>query len=318
MTEQSAGTGLVNESVLGRIGEDWQAETELTLVTKLLNDLPELRRDPDARVNSYVDGLVKRRAELLQNVGPTFRGLRSGPVQSLVALLGPHFTPWVAVNLPYFAEGIDQRPDTAGTSGSFATTALVPGGVEFEGTPQDAGTVNPSEPKWWVRNWTGSYVFPPAPFDGWLNYRFTTETSFGIFDAPVMLGQVSIFVTIGTTSDVQFHSPFDPGHLATVGWPVLVTLPQSAPMLSFEQLPTPVAGSIQVQAGKVVAIGFVYGIVAGIASGRVVGIAGSMRTRLTLQPGEVGPTTFDTIEYRFEPDWWVRAVSDRLAAATSF
>jgi hypothetical protein len=224
----------------------------------------------------------------------------------------------VAVNLPYFAEGIDQRPDTAGTSGSFGTTALVPGGVEFEGTPQDAGTVDPSVPKWWVHNWTGSYVFPPAPFDGWLNYRFTTETSFAIFDAPVRLGQVTIFVTVGTTSDVQLHSPFDPGHLATVGWPVLVTLPQSAPMLSFEQLPTPVAGSIQVQAGKVAAIAFVYGIVAGIASGRVVGIAGSMGTRLTLPPGEVGPTTFDTIEYRFEPDWWVRAVGDRLAAATGF
>jgi len=75
---------------------------------------------------------------------------------------------------------------------------------------------------------------------------------------------------------------------------------------------TPVSGSIYVQARKSAAIGIVYGIVAGVADGNVDSV-GSMMTRLTLRSvvNHIGDP-YDLIEYRFEPDWWVTAIRQRL------
>jgi len=318
--ERSAPANLITESVVRRVVDERRVETELALLTDRLNDVPELRRDPGAKVNDYIDGLVKRRAELLQRRprATAASDLRARPVESLVATLGHFFTPWVTANLPYFSEGIDETPGVAGTSGSIASSGLFPGGVGFGGDPQDSGNVQPSTEKWWIHNWTCSYVFPPAPFSGWLYYRFTTDTSCAIYNAPAQSGLVNAFVTIGKTSDVLAASPFDPGAEETVGWPFWVTLPQTT-LRFFDQVPTPVSGSIQVQAGKTAAIGFIYGVIAGIANGYVQFSWGSMGTRLTLPPGTTyDGEVFDKIEYRFEPDWWVNVVSQRLqAAATS-
>jgi hypothetical protein len=314
--ERSATANLIPESVVRRIADDRRAETELAVLTDRLNDVPERRRDPGAKVNAYIDALVKRRSELLKREPPVqaVSDIRARPIESLVASLGTFFTPWITANLPYFSEGIDETPGVAGTSGSIATSGLFPGGLGFGGTPQDSGAVQPNTEKWWIHNWTCSYVFPPAPFSGWLFYRFTTDTSCLIYNAPAQSGLVNAFVTIGKTPDVLAGSPFDPGAEATVGWPFWVTLPQST-VRFFDQVPTPVWGSMQVQTGKTAAIGFIYGVIAGIASGYVQMPWGSMGTRLTLPPGaSYDGEVFDKIEYRFEPDWWVKAVTQRLNA----
>ncbi len=117
---------------------------------------------------------------------------------------------------------------------------------------------------WWIHNWTCSYVFPPAPFPGRLYYRFTVDTSCLVYHAPAQSGLVDAFVTIGTTSNVLAGSPFDTGAWKTVGWPVWVNLPQTMPRFCD---PDPVSGSIEVQAGRNAAIGFIYGVIAGIATG---------------------------------------------------
>lgn len=323
-SQQSVSADLIPESVIRRIAEERRAESELAMVTNLLNEVPDLKQDPGAKVNDYIDGLVKRRAELLNQVGPasTVRNLRPQPIDSLVARLGPFFTPWVAVNLPYFSERLDQTPGVSGTQQEFFTTALLPGGVEFEGGPLDMGTVQPNTPKWWVHVWSCSYVFPRAMSDSQLYYRFTTETSFNIFDAsarPNTGSLVNAWVTIGTTSDVEASGPFEPGAAQTAGFPFWITLPPAALPVNIDQVPTPVSGSIQVQAGKTPAIGLIYGVAAGIASGFVASLGGSMKTRLTLPSGTpYDGDPFDKLEYRFEPDWWVQAVGNRLqAAATS-
>lgn len=318
--ERPAPADLIQESVVRRVAGDRQIETELALLTDRLNDVPELKRDPGAKVNNYIDGLVKRRAELLTRrpqASPA-SDLRARPVESLVTTLGPFFAPWITANLPYFSEGIDETPGAAGTSGGIGTSGLFPGGVGFAGNLQDSGNAQPNTEKWWIHNWTCSYVFPPAPFSGWLYYRFTTDTSCLIYNAPAQSGLVNAFVTIGKTSDVLAGSPFDPGAEETVGWPFWVALPQTT-LRFFDQVPTLVSGSIQVQAGKSAAIGFIYGVIAGIASGYVQMSWGSMGTRLTLPPGTpYDGEVFDKIEYRFEPDWWVNVVAQRLdEAATS-
>lgn len=318
--ERPVPANLIAESVVRRVASDRQIETELALLTDRLNGVPELRRDPGAKVNKYIDGLVKRRAELLAR-GPSASAvsdLRARPGESLAANLGHYFTPWITANLPYFSEGIDETPGAAGTSGSIGSSGLFPGGIGFGGNPQDSGNVQPNNEKWWIHNWTCSYVFPPAPFTGWLYYRFTADTSCLIYNAPAQSGLVNAFVTIGRTPDVLAGSPFESGAEETAGWPFWVTLPQTTPRF-FDQVPTPVSGSIQVQAGKTAAIGLIYGVIAGIASGYVQMPWGSMGTRLTLPPGTTyDGEVFDRIEYRFEPDWWVKMVSQRLdAAATS-
>ena len=220
-------------------------------------------------------------------------------------------------NLPYFSEGIDQLPD-AGTSGSIVTAGLYPGGLGFGGNPEDPCSGSPGPEKWWVHHWTCSYVFPRAPYSGWLYYRFTTETSCVIYNAPDQSGLVNAFVTIGTTPDVLASGPFGPGASGgTSSFPFWITLPQTT--LQFvDGATTPVLGYIPVEAGKTAAIGFIYGVIAGIACGYVQFSWGSFGTRLTLPPGTpYDGEVFDKIEYRFEPDWWVNGISERANLAVT-
>jgi hypothetical protein len=320
---QPTADDLIPESAVRRIAEERRAESELVMVTDLLKNVPELRLDPGAKVNDYIDGLVRRRAELLGQVGSASaaRNVPAQPANSLVAKLGPFFTPWVAVNLPYFSEGVNQLPGVAGTQQELYTTALLPGGVEFEGAPVDMGTVEPNTPKWWVHTWTCSYVFPQALNRMWLYYRFTTETSFNIAAAsarPNTGSLASAWISVGTTSDVETGGPFDPGASVQVAYPFFIPLPPATLPVNIDQEPAPVSGSIQVQAGKTAAIGLIYGTAVGIASGYLASLGGCMNTRLTLPSGTpYDGDPYDKIEYRFEPDWWVQAVNQRLKAAVT-
>lgn len=79
---------------------------------------------------------------------------------------------------------------------------------------------------------------------------------------------------------------------------------------------TPVSGSIQVQAGQTPAIGFIYGISAGLACGNLLTQNASLETQLssgtTYQGNPAG-----LIEYRYEPGWWVAAVGQRQNEAAT-
>jgi hypothetical protein len=120
-----------------------QIEAEIQGITHRLDRFEIHRRDPGASVSPYVDGLVKRRAELLKKKRPetfTVRDLRAFPLDKLVVALGPFFTPWTQGNWPYCSEGIDQAPGVAGTSGQINTQQLFPGGLEYR-----------FESDWWIR-----------------------------------------------------------------------------------------------------------------------------------------------------------------------
>jgi len=170
---------------------------------------------PGSKVNPYVDGLVKRRTELLKQARPEpppVTDVRANAISSLVANIGPFFSPWISVNLPYMSEGINDTPGVAGTSGAITTAGLYPGARGY--TVVNASDDNISSPfveKGWIHNWTCSFVVPEAPFNGYLFYRFTTDSSCFLYRAPVYSGLINEFVTLGKTSDVNAQSPFDPG-----------------------------------------------------------------------------------------------------------
>lgn len=147
-----------------------------------------------------------------------------------------------------------------------------------------------------------------------LYYRFTTDTDFNGF-ASAQAGLFTAFVTIGATADVQAGGPFDPGALEAAGWPFQITLPQENIGITVYRVHTPVAGSMQVKAGRTAAIGFIYGVIAGIASGFLASVDGGGMGTWTTGPDAV--QQLDKLEYRFEPDWWVRAVGQRLDAAST-
>jgi hypothetical protein len=75
----------------------------------------------------------------------------------------------------------------------------------------------------------------------------------------------------------------------------------------------PVTGFIPVEAEDLPALGFIYGTVASVASGYLQFLWGNFGTRLLLGPGKTAThLDYDLLEYRFEPDWWLTVVADRL------
>jgi hypothetical protein len=317
-SQRTGSTDLIPESVVRRISEDRRAEAERALVTNLLKDVPELRLDPSAKVSDYIDGLVKRRAELLKRDRPasTSRTRRSQPIDSVVARVGPFFSPWIAVNLPPFTEGVDDPPGVAGTSGDYITDALLPGGVEFEGDPQDMGTVQPDTEKWWNRNWIGSYVFPQVSQDSRLYYQFTTQTNFELFLPTARAAAIILYTNVSTISDVGTGSLFGPAATLTVDWPYWTTLPPDPEFVDVQNVLTPISGSIQVQAGQTPAIGFIYGISTALASGSLLTLGASLQTQLSAGATYQG-NPLGLIEYRYEPEWWVVAVGQRQNEAAT-
>jgi len=306
---QPAAGDLISESVVRRVSEDRRADAELVLITNLLKDVPELRVDPGARVSDYIDGLVKRRAELLKRDRPASasRTPASQSIDRVVTAVGQFFSPWTGIYLPDFANSnVDDAPGVPGTFGDFKTDWLFPGGVEFEADPdlRDLGIVQPDTPKWWGHSWIGSYVFPVQPSqDGWLYYRFTPATSFAVNIWAAQAGAIILYTNVSTISDAATGSLFGPAATLTVDWPYSTTLPTGSPCIDVQVTDTQVSGSIQVQAGQTPAIGFIYGISTGLATGLLENLSGTLSTGL--------------VEYRFETDWWVGAVGQRLNEAAN-
>jgi hypothetical protein len=307
----------IPEQLIQAEADQRRLEAEISVVTSRLNEIADFKRDPGGKINPYVDGLVKRRADLLQRTrpsAPTSSDVRASALESLVTNIGPFFTPWTVANLPYMSEGISETPGIGGTSGSIGTAGLFRGGLGFAaGDLNDDGTTDPYTEKWWIHTWTTSYVFPEAPRDGTIYYRFSVGTSCLVYHAPAYSGLIAEFVTVGNAADVDTQSPFDPGTSETVGWPVWVTLPHPD-ILFFDSVSVPVLGTIAVQAGKTAALGFIYGAIVGLASGYAQIPWASFGTRLTRPKGTTyDGEVFDKIEYRFEPDWWIKAVMERQA-----
>jgi hypothetical protein len=291
------------------------ALTEAQL-NRLSDEVANLRRrlvDPTA-ANAYLTNLEKQRASLLTTHMPTSVAVDFAQQRFDQALVGISdlLFPWSVLNLPYMTEGIYQAPGTPDTSGDLGTAGLYAGGIAYAGELTQDGTGGPAE-RWWVHTWRNSAVFPAAPSTGRLYYRFAVDAECNIYRDPVDAGSVRSYVTIGTTGDVASDPVDQWTNWQTVGWPINSTLPLTTVTLDLQGGAT-VTGSIPVSGGKSAALGFIYGTVISVAGGLLQILYGIMSTRRSV-PGSSAPVTYrdyDKIEYRFEPDWWVKAVQTRL------
>jgi len=289
-----------------------QTEGEIHGITQRLSRIEDYLRNPDGRANPYLDSLIKRRAELLKKKRTEFkvRDLRSSALDKLVVALGAFFTPWTQGIWPYFSEGINQTPGVAGTGGQIYTQQLFPGGLGFS-APDATDDGNVSGGGWWIHNWTCSYVFPPAPFNGRLYYRFAVDTSCQIYNAPGNSGSIMEFVTVGASPDVLARSPFDSSAVVVSGFPINVNLPSGFQFIDTATFP--VESYIAVEAGKTAAIGLICGVILNVADGYIQIGWGNFDARLE-NPPSLGPAVYDKLEYRFESDLWIAVISDHLKA----
>jgi hypothetical protein len=214
------------------------------------------------------------------------------------------------IQVPVMAEGINQTPGVPGTLGEIVTAAVYNGGLGFGGQPEDDGTQNPNTEKWWIHNWNATVVFPPATWDGVISYDFAVDNQTIIYTAPCNSGSVRVFVTIGTTSDV--NQPIT--NWGTVGWPTDITLPQNFLATGGS---VPVSGSIAVKQGQQAAVGMIFGVIVSVASGYCMFLPTSnIAARLPVSQGQqIGPSDFGKIRYCFNPNWWVTSVQQRMQAA---
>lgn len=319
-SRQTARTALIPESAVRRIFEDHRARAELALVTSQLNDVPEFKLDPTAKVSDYVDGLVRRRGELLNRdkLAPTSWARRSQQIDPVVTGLDPLPQEWIAASLPQFTEGADHPPPSSFAYGDFYTDSLLRGGAYFHGFMEENGPLPDGTALWWGSNWIGSYVFPPPSQDSWLFYRFATQVIDLDIEDSSRAGALIVFTNVSTISDVSAGSLFAPGATLAVNVPVWVILNHSYPYrYSPGVITTPMSGSIQVQAGQSPAIGFVYGAIAGLSGGEL-GFFGPAGLMTCLSPDTTYPgNPAGLIEYHYEPDWWIRAVARRQNEAAS-
>jgi hypothetical protein len=221
--------------------------------------------------------------------------------------IGDLISPWSTIHVPKLIEGVDSTPGTTGATGDLGTLGLYPGSVAYGGLLADTDLV----PGWWVHNWTTAVVFPQAPYDAWLFYRFTVETVCNLYRAPVSAGSVMQFATLGQTTDAATVSL---AGWQTVAWPVNVTLPRPDPL--FFGGSAPVSGSIAVSRGRSAALGFILGAIASVADGYIQFLPTTIGVRRTTPAASgFGAADLATVEFRFEPKWWVEAIQHRISTA---
>jgi hypothetical protein len=313
MTTGQERTVEVPDRTLRRLAEARLAEAQIARLTDQIGELIGRTADPTAP-SAHLSELRGRRSALLAKHPPA--SVAADPARQRLdhALLSISelLFPWAILELPYMTEGIYEPPGTSDVTGDLGTAGLFAGGLAFAGTlTQDSD--HPVE-RWWTHTWRNSAVFPPAPATGRLYYRFGVNCECNIYRDPVETGSIHSYVTIGTASDVSTSPPVDEwATWETAGWPIIQTLPISDVILDVTG-GIGVNGSIPVAVGNSAAIAFLYGVVISIAGGLLQLLWGNFGT------GIIGGTdyhAYDKIEYRFEPDWWIKAVSDRLAGAAS-
>jgi hypothetical protein len=304
----------IPERTLRRLAEGSLAEAQLSRISHQIADLRGRLTDPSAS-NAYLTGLQEQQAALLARHAPA-GGMVHADHQRLnraVLNIGDLLFPWSVLELPYMTDGIYDPPGTSDVTGDLITAGLYAGGLAFAGSPggtltQD-GSGGPAE-RWWTRTWRNSAVFPPAPYTGRLYYRFGVNCECNIYRDPVQTGSIYAYVTIGTAGDT--YTPIDEWTTwQTAGWPITQSLPIPGVILDLEG-GVPVTGSIPVTAGNSASMGFIYGVVISIAGGLLQLLYGDWGTGII---GGADYTAFDKIEYRFEPEWWIQAISGRLENA---
>jgi len=310
-----AAPGLVEEHCKRRL-----IEAEFALVTSRLNEIDDFKRDPQGKANPYITDLVKRRDTLLKQLGAvasTGETIGRSPLEWMLAGIEPiFFGPWITVNLPFMGEGVNEISSVPGTSGQIYEAYLGRGIVWYSTEPPlaliDDGSSGQQYDKMWMRTWTCSYVFPDAPYSGFLFYRFNIAAQLNIYQATAQAGLVYAFASVGRTADADARSPFDPAVIRPVGSGLYFPLP--VPNDTRDVVVIPVTGVVHVDTGKIPAVGMIYGVIVGVNHGLVI-LGGRDLIDIcffdTFTESQVPGRNRGKIDYFYATDAWVKELTDR-------
>jgi hypothetical protein len=303
MTSEPDETLEIEEKTLRRLAEASLAEAQLARLTDLSAGLGKA---PGAA--ERLATLREQRSELLAKRPSAEIAVDFAQLQLDRAVISTtnRLAPWSILELPDMTEGIYSPPGTSDATGDLITLHLYSGGLAFGGSPGGQLTADSSPPaeRWWTRTWRNSVVFPPAPFAGRLYYRFAVDCECNLFMDPVEGGSIQTYVTLATVGDVARDRWTN---WQTVGWPIIQTLP--SPPRAFGLGNIAVNGSIPVMAGNSAAIAFIYGTTISVEGGWLQLLWGNFGTRY-LDASDY--YAYGKLEYRFESNGWIEAISGRL------
>jgi hypothetical protein len=311
MADSSADAGDISE-VLHPPEGTRRADAEYHLIEELL------KRGVDSGGRHQADRMAVLRSRFDQAAHLQLRtpGISSrygiSQLDALVAEFGsPLRTGWLTANLPYLQEqgAATVPPGLDETNGTIETFQLVPGGVTFEINVSTSGNQSTDAEAWWGQEWFCSCVLPPAPYSGKLYYRFTAVDDLYLSNAGAENGVLDTYVDVSAAPD-PFNLPPQPWQ--EVGHPFSITV--DFINTNFGPVSTDVFGMFDVSHGVTPALFVRYSVWIGLVHGHIAFSGGTMQVQTTT-PGRdpsLAPR-IGQIEYRYEPDWWINAVADRLA-----
>lgn len=309
------GKNLVTEELSRRVNSFALMSAELNLITERMNGLRSGQRAPLGETpEAYAQRLAERRIKLTRKLQKERASPSRGTqvdvnILKILNKFGKLFGSCSQIMVPVMAEGINDTPGIPGTSGEIETVpfSLWHGQVDFAGQPYDSGQQNPDTEKFWGHGWNWEVVFPPAPSDGIVSFNFVVDSGIHIIQAPAHLGYVGTPMSMLTTSDVG-SQPLS--NWTLVGWPVNISLPQAS--YDFDSS-LPISGSIAVTAGQRAAVALFCGVILALASGFCsFGVAQDSYFYTRLASGrQPWPIDYGSIEYCFNPFWWIEAVRAR-------
>jgi len=233
------------------------------------------------------------------------------PLDEVVTSISSHlFADWLPANLSYMDElsTFGPGPDAAGSAvGGFQNPILRPGSATIR---FDADC--PDSEEWWLSMWGDSCVLPEAPFAGKAYFRFSTRMTSEVLNGAGERAMWGSVVQPWATSDIFADGPQSHGAPIT-----RLLFQQLSPVEDhqYEQASSAwrdVVGSIDLTPGSRPAVLIVIGFNIGLrnASARV---RAEAQVRMVTGPG-VPDTQYQhgRLEYMYQPDWWIKAVSDKI------
>lgn len=305
MSDTGSGEAVIEESVLEEINRVQLTHARIAALDHELADdtlLADRAHDEGVEPVEYRAAGLRQRVELLHSLDDDDDALLSlstpeppdalgviaedyaQPLHNQIhltvhagAAIGASTLPWTGPSLPGIADlfglwkrqpvagmyrGISETPGVAGTSGEIGSLGTSAGGLGFGGSLWDSGVHQPLREKWWIRNWRCTTVFPVPPADKrFMQYRFVVTNDTRITGAAARVGTLQTFVTVGTSSS----SGVVISNYRTVGWPANYGFPLPRPTAYHGRVP--VSGQIAVTPGRRPAIGLIFGVIVGLASG---------------------------------------------------
>jgi hypothetical protein len=225
---------------------------------------------------------------------------------------------WWTLDVPGISPQGCLRRAAPGCSGELYPSigATANGITSFGGAVSYDRGAGPEDELYWECHWANIVLFPPAPKDGYLSYRFGIESRVLASFASALSGGIYTWVRYGSSSKSTVAPTKWKDSLAvnvrlplTPGTPLPLLAP-ATPLLFDHDVP--ISGHIQVQKGDEASVPFMAGIIVSLASGAVVlDPNGSWFGIHTPVPFTV-PADLGKIEYRFDDSLVWELISDHL------